>query len=105
MANFAPDFLPEFFVPDGFATCVVERGRGALGLHPPDEIRQVAAVRLHRVVRLQRIADPGDQRRRDGRGVATGSLQGAGQEGGDLLRGRGLAIEEVAALGHEGQVA
>ena len=55
------------------------------------------------MVRLQGVADPGDQGRGDGRGVAAGSLQSAGLEGGHLVGGVGIALEEVAPLGHEGR--
>ena len=49
----------------------------------------------------QGVADPGDQGRGGDVGVAAGGLQGPGQEGFDLGGGRGVAFEEVAALGHE----
>jgi len=77
------------------------QGCDALGLHVPEEVRQVAVASLDRVVRLQRVAHPGDQRRRDGLGVGAGGLQGAGQEGFDLGGGRGIAVEEVAPFGHQ----
>jgi hypothetical protein len=50
----------------------------------------------------QGVADPGRQRPGGGRGIAAGGLQGAGQEGLDLVGGRGVAVEEVAPLGQEG---
>ena len=58
-----------------------------LGLHVADEVHEVAAIRLDRVVGQQRVADPGNQRHGSSRSVTRG-LQGAGQEGFDLIRGR-----------------
>ncbi len=80
----------------------LQRG-DALGLHVADEIHEVAAVGFDRVVRQQRVADPRHQRRRRRVGVAAAGLQGAGEEGFDLVGGRGVAVEEVAALGDEGR--
>ena len=77
-------------------------GVDALGLHVADEVHEVAAVGLDRVVGQQRVADPGHQGPGDG-GRSVAGLQGVGQEGCDLVGGRGVAVEEVAALGHEGR--
>ena len=74
----------------------------ALGLHVPEEVHEVSAVGLDRVVRQERIADPGDQGPGGGRGVGSRGGQRLGQEGLDLVGGRGVPIEEVAPLGHEG---
>ena len=79
------------------------QGVDALGLHVPDEVHEVAAVGFDRVVGQQGVADPGDQGPGRGRGIAAGGLQGPGQEGFDLVGGRGVALEEVAPLGHEGR--
>lgn len=46
--------------------------------------------------------DPGDQRGGGLVGGAAGGFQGAGQEGRDLLRSGGIAVEELAPLGHQG---
>ena len=73
-----------------------------LGLHVADEVHEVAAVGFDRVVGQQRIADPRHQRPGDG-GRSAAGLQGVGQEGFDLVGGRGVALEEVAALGDEGR--
>ena len=78
-------------------------GVDALGLHVPHEVHEVAAVGLDRVVRQQRVADPGHQGPGGGRGIAAGGLQGPGQEGLDLGGGRGVAFQEVAPLGQEGR--
>ena len=53
---------------------------------------------LSGVVREQRDSGPGDHRPGRGRSVAAG-LQGVGQEGLDLVRGRGVDFKEVAMLG------
>ena len=79
----------------------LQRG-DALGLHVPNEIREVAAIGFDRVVGQQCVTDPGDQGPGDS-GRAVAGLQGVGQEGGDLVGGRGVAVEEVAALGQEGR--
>jgi hypothetical protein len=73
-----------------------------LDLHVADEIEEVAAVGFDRVIGQQGIADPGDQR---GGGLvgAAGGVKGTGQEGGDLVGGRGIAVEEVAALRYQGR--
>ena len=78
----------------------LQRGH-PLGLHVPQEVHEVAAIGLDRVVRQQGVADPGHQGPGGGRGIAAGGLQGVGQEGFDLGRGRGVAFQEVAPLGHE----
>ena len=57
---------------------------------------------LDRVVRQERIADPGDQGPGGGWGVGARGGQRLGQEGLDLVGGRGVPLEEVAPLGHEG---
>jgi hypothetical protein len=49
--------------------------------------------------------DPGDQRGGALVGGAAGGFQGAGEEGGGLVGGRGVAIEEIAALRHQGRAA
>ena len=68
-----------------------------------DEIHEVAAVGFDRVVGQQRVADPRHQGSGDLSASLPRGLQGAGEEGFDLVRGRGVAFEEVAALGHEGR--
>jgi hypothetical protein len=68
----------------------------------PHEIEEIAAVGFDRVIRQQRVADPGDQGGGRPVGVAAGGLEGAGQEGLDLVGGGGVAFEEVAALGQQG---
>ena len=73
----------------------------SLGLHVPQEVHEVAAVGFDRVVRQQRVADPGDQGPGGDRGIAARGLQGPGQEGFDLGRGRGVPLEEVTPLGHQ----
>jgi hypothetical protein len=78
------------------------QGVDSLGLHVPHEVHEVAAVGFDRVVRQQRVADPGDQRPGGGRSVAV-RLQGAGEKGLDLGRGRSVAFEEIAALRHQGR--
>ena len=77
------------------------QGSDALGLHVADEIHEVAAIRLDRVVGQQGVADPRDQRGRAGRRSA--GFQGVSQERLDLVGGRGVALKEVAALGDEGR--
>src|SRR5262249_54752513 len=73
----------------------------ALGLHLPGEVGQVAAVGLDRVARQERIADPGDQRPGGGGGLGARGVEGAGQEGLDLVGGRSVALEGVAPPGDE----
>jgi hypothetical protein len=70
-----------------------------------DEVEEVAAVGFDGVIRQQGITDPGDQRRRGWVGGAAAGLQGASQEGGDLLGRRGVTVEEVAALRDQGRAA
>ena len=70
----------------------------------PPELRLVSPeLLLPRVVRQQRIADPGNQRPGCHVGVTAHGLQGPGQEGFNLGGGRGIAFEEVTSLGHEGR--
>ena len=59
----------------------------ALDLHVADEIGEVAAVGLDRVIRQEHVADPRHQRPGGGRSVAARGGQGLGQEGLDLGRG------------------
>ena len=84
-------------------SAVTSSGVDALGLHVPEEVGEVAAVGLDRVVGEQGVADPRHQGPGGGRRVAAGGLQGVGQEGFDLVGGRGVAVEEVAALGQRGE--
>src|SRR5262245_15440155 len=79
-------------------------GIDPLGLHVAEEVQEVPAIRLDRVVGEQRIADPGDQRPGGGGGVGTGGGQGLGQEGFDLGGGGSVPLEEVAPLGDERHV-
>ena len=70
----------------------------------PPELRMVSPeLPLPRVVRQQRVADPGNQRPGCHVGVTAHGLQGPGQEGFNLGGGRGIAFEEVTSLGHEGR--
>ena len=70
----------------------------------PPELRLVSPeLLLPRVVRQQRVADPGNQRPGCDVGVTAHGLQGPGQEGFNLGGGRGIAFEEVTSLGHEGR--
>ena len=73
-----------------------------LGLHVPQEVHEIAAVGFDRMVRQQRITDPGHQSPGGGGCVAAGGLQGPGQEGFDLGRRRRIPLQEVAPLGHQG---
>jgi len=82
--------------------CDFQRG-DALGLHVADEVQEIAAVGFDGVIRQQGIADPGDQRGGGLIGGAAAGLQGPGQEGGDLVGGRCVAVEEVAALPAPGE--
>jgi hypothetical protein len=77
----------------------------ALGLHVPGEVEEVAAIRLDRVIRQQGVADPGDQGGGGLVGGAAAGFQSTGEEGGDLVGGRCVAVEEVVALGHQGRAA
>ena len=77
--------------------------RHSLGLHLPQEVHEVATVGFDRVVGRQHVADPRHQSPgRDGVSVAGHGLQGAGEKGLDLGRGRSVAFEEIAALRHQG---
>ena len=70
----------------------------------PPELRMVSPeLPPSRVVRQQRVADPGNQRPGCHVGVTAHGLQGPGQEGFNLGGGRGIAFEEVTSLGHEGR--
>ena len=71
----------------------------ALRLHVPEEVHEVAAVGLDRMVRQQRVADPGYERL--GRTRAAGGSKRLGQEGFDLGGRRGVPLQEVAPLGQE----
>ena len=81
--------------------CRHVQGVDSLGLHVPHEVHEVAAVRLDRVVREQRVANPRHQGPGGGQGITAGGLQGPGQEGFDLGGRRGVPFQEVAALGHQ----
>ena len=75
----------------------------ALGLHVAEEVGEVAAVGLDRVVGQQHVADPGDQG--PGRGRRRGRLRkrpGPRTGRPRPCRRRGVAVEEVAPLGDEG---
>ena len=73
--------------------------RDALRLHVPEEVHEVAAVGLDRMVRQERVADPGYERL--GRTRAAGGSKRLGQEGFDLLGRRAVPLQEVAPLGQE----
>ena len=79
------------------------QGGDALGLHLTQEVHQVAAIGLDRVVGQQGVADPGDQRRGGAVGVIAHRLEGAGDEGLDLVGGRAVARKKVTALRHQGR--
>src|SRR5512142_2124115 len=74
-------------------------GSHPLRLHVAEEVHEVPAVGFHRVVREQRVADPGHERL--SRPVALACGKGLGEEGLDLGRSRALAIQELCPLEHE----
>ena len=78
------------------------KGCDPLSLHMPQEVHQVAAIRLDRVVRQKQIADPRHSHPGGTRGLAAGGLQRPGQERLHLGSGRGIVFQEVGPLGHEG---
>jgi hypothetical protein len=72
-----------------------------MGVQVAEEVHQVAAVALDRVVRQQRVADPGDEGCGDEIGLAAEGLQGPSEEGVDLVGGGGIPLEKIAPFGDE----
>ena len=72
-----------------------------LGLHVPQEVHEVAAVGLDRVVREQRVADPGHQGPGRGRGSLPVAAKAWARKASTLAGRRGVAFQEVAPLGQE----
>ena len=78
-------------------------GIDPLGLHVPHEVHEVAAIRLERVVGEQGVADPGDQGAGGGgAALLVASRTRARRASTFSAAGKYVAVEEIAALGHEG---